>query len=134
MKKSTFRGVAVFAGISGVVSYFHYFGFRLVSEGTRSSRMSGDYNSIGAALRMCRVNIGRFPTSSEGLDALVTKPASCSSIRWTKLMNQVPRDPWQNEYRYREVLGHAGNPPFEILSAGPDGVFYTDDDISSLRD
>lgn len=105
-----------------------------VGEGAKRTRVSGDFNSIGAALRQYQTLNGRFPTTQQGLDALVNKPSGePRAKRWVKLADQVPLDPWQNEYGYK-FPGSTDPTMFEIISKGPDGIEGTDDDISSQKD
>lgn len=105
-----------------------------VGDGAKRTRVSGDFNSLGAALRMYSTNNGRYPTTQQGLQALVEKPTTTPPAkRWTKLMDQVPLDPWQNEYGYK-FPGTDDPSMFEIISKGPDGIEGTEDDISSQKD
>lgn len=105
-----------------------------VGEGGKRTRVSGDFNSIGAALRMYQTNNGRFPTTAQGLQALVEKPSSTPvPKRWVKLLDRVPVDPWQTEYGYK-FPGSEDPSMFEIISMGPDMTEGTEDDISSQKD
>jgi hypothetical protein len=54
-----------------------------------------DIQNIGGALKFFWAKTGRYPTTKEGLRALVERRA----------LEQVPRDPWNNEYRYLLWLG-----------------------------
>jgi general secretion pathway protein G len=76
------------------------------------------------ALALYRLDMGRFPTTREGLRALFVRPVQLSGpTRWKGPylpdLKQVPRDPWGNPYRYRSP-GPRGE-PFEILCFGADG-------------
>jgi general secretion pathway protein G len=105
-----------------------------VGDGAKRTRVSGDFNSVGAALRMYSTNNGRYPTTQQGLQALVEEPTSTPRAkRWTKLMDEVPLDPWQNEYGYKFPGTHDPT-MFEIISKGPDGIEGNEDDISSQKD
>ena len=67
-----------------------------------------------------RLDVGRFPNESEGLDALANKPAGLDSWRGPYLKSEASlTDPWGNPYGYR-VLD--GGTRIEILSFGADGV------------
>jgi general secretion pathway protein G len=76
--------------------------------------------SFASALDLFYLDYGRYPTNSEGLDALVHKPGS--GDRWAgpylKQAN-VPKDPWGNPYAYH-VPGKTG--PYAISSPGPEGT------------
>lgn len=69
------------------------------------------------ALDQFRLDVGRFPTTEEGLNALVVKPAIA---KWNGpyLRKAVPDDPWGRPYIYRSP-GTKGD--YELLSFGKDG-------------
>ena len=78
-----------------------------------------EIGQIGQALDLYKLEIGRYPSSSEGLQALVTAPAGAANWNgpyWKKA--QIPKDPWGNEYRYTSP-GQKG--AYDILSLGADG-------------
>lgn len=105
-----------------------------VGEGGKRTRVSGDFNSLGAALRMYQTNNGRFPTTAQGLGALVDKPSATPvPKRWVKLMDRVPVDPWQTPYGYK-FPGSEDPTMFELISMGADTTEGTEDDISSQKD
>jgi len=72
---------------------------------------------------------GRFPTTAEGLDALVRCPKGLEET-WKSLQDKVPLDPWGNPYIY---VGPTAKDPgtFSVSSAGPDGKPGTADDITA---
>ena len=75
--------------------------------------------SFSSALDLFYLDLGRYPTSSEGLVALVQRPAGSSGWNGPYLKNAaVPNDPWGHPYRYRSPGEHG---PFEIVSLGSDG-------------
>lgn len=69
------------------------------------------------ALDTFRLDVGRYPTSEEGLAALTT-PVSVAKWNGPYLKKQVPTDPWGNPYVYRIP---ANNKDYEIVSFGRDG-------------
>lgn len=71
------------------------------------------------ALDTFRLDMGRYPTTEEGLNALMTAPASAAA-KWTGpyLKKGVPADPWGHPYAYR-APGTKGE--YEIISLGKDG-------------
>ena len=78
-----------------------------------------EIGQIGQALDLYKLEIGRYPSSSEGLQALVTAPAGVANWNgpyWKKA--QIPKDPWGNEYRYTSP-GQKGD--YDIVSLGADG-------------
>lgn len=78
---------------------------------------------LRSAVESFRLEIGRYPTTQEGLAALVTKPADATvASRWRGPYldgDTVPLDPWKNPYQY-SVPG-ANNQPFALYSMGADG-------------
>jgi general secretion pathway protein G len=77
---------------------------------------------LGAALDAHRLDVGRYPSSAEGLEALVREPADGvrgGSWRGPYLRKGVPLDPWGNPYVYRSP-GEGGR-PYDLLSLGADG-------------
>lgn len=105
-----------------------------VGEGAKMQRVDQDFNSIGSALRMYKINNNTYPTTAQGLKALVDRPSTTPAPRrWTQLMKAVPKDPWNNEYDYR-FPGSRDASEFEIISRGKDGMAGTADDLSSQQD
>src|SRR6516162_11013415 len=75
--------------------------------------------SFGSALDLFYLDVGRYPSASEGLVALVERPANAPVWNGPYLKNaSVPPDPWGHVYLYR-VPGERG--PYEIVSYGSDG-------------
>ena len=76
--------------------------------------------SFGSALDLFYVDEGRYPTNSEGLVALVERPSGLDVWNGPYVKGgRIPVDPWGRAYQYRTVADH--NPPYEIISLGPDG-------------
>src|SRR3954470_271580 len=75
--------------------------------------------ALGSALDLYYLDNGRYPSSSEGLEALVRRPANSGSWNGPYLRGGlVPPDPWKNDYIYRSP---AEDSPYEIMSYGADG-------------
>jgi general secretion pathway protein G len=74
---------------------------------------------LGAALDQYRLDIGTYPTVSEGLEALVRNP---NKPKWngSYLKKGVPKDPWGNPYKYRCCPGQNGD--YDLWSEGADGA------------
>jgi general secretion pathway protein G len=76
--------------------------------------------SFGSALDLFYLDTGRYPTSSEGLDALTQRPSGVAIWNGPYVKGgRVPADPWGNAYKYRAPVEHV--PPYEIVSYGSDG-------------
>src|SRR6266540_1151162 len=78
-----------------------------------------EIGQISQTLDLYKLELGRYPTTQEGLQALISAPAGVANWNgpyWKK--NSVPKDPWGSEYKYASP---AANAPYEIISLGADG-------------
>lgn len=78
-----------------------------------------DMKSIGAALRLYRLDNGDYPTTEQGLAALAARPSTGPEPRSypsEPYLAEVPRDPWDHPYLYQSESGR-----FAIRSLGKDG-------------
>jgi general secretion pathway protein G len=75
--------------------------------------------SFGKALDQYRLDTGHYPTTEQGLQALVVKPTD--ETRWDGpyLKKGIPQDPWGKPYTYKRP-GTKGE--YDIVSLGKDGV------------
>lgn len=73
---------------------------------------------LGAALDAFRLDVGRYPTTDEGLVALQIKPEGMDNWDGPYLKKKVPLDPWKHEYMYRCPGDHGD---YDIISFGADG-------------
>jgi len=75
---------------------------------------------LGAALDMYRLDVGRYPNNSEGLEALVTKPGDAANWNGPYLQKKtLPKDPWGYDYQYR-FPGEQG--AYDLYSLGSDNA------------
>lgn len=75
--------------------------------------------SLGSSLDLYYLDVGRYPSTSEGLGALVTAPGGITGWNGPYLKGgAVPSDPWGQPYTYRAPAASA---PFEIVSFGSAG-------------
>lgn len=70
------------------------------------------------ALDQFRLDMRRYPTTEEGLQALVQAPPNAPNWRGPYLRKAVPQDPWGNPYVYRSPGEHG---EYDLLSYGKDG-------------
>lgn len=121
----------VLRGVSGfVVLMFVAALVRFPSPGPSSKlqQVKADFIYISSALDSYRQTTGDYPTTDQGLMALVTRPETLPEERdWQSIASKVPTDPWNNEYRYRR-LPDSSPRPFELRCVGPDGIEGTEDD------
>jgi len=75
-------------------------------------------DSLGKALDQFRLDTGHYPSSEEGLAALIARPASQPKWDGPYLTKNVPLDPWGNPYIYK-FPGQHGD--YDLISYGKDG-------------
>ena len=86
---------------------------------------------VETKLREYRLLGGIYPSQAQGLEALVTKPSTAPlPKRYSSLYETLPVDPWGGELKYKFPGSKDPRIP-EVISAGPDGIFDNEDDISS---
>ena len=83
------------------------------------TRARGDIRSIETALNLYRLDNFRYPTTDQGLEALVTNPGAAVAPNWKAYLNSVPSDPWNQPYRYQSPGQRGGE--FDLFSYGADG-------------
>jgi len=87
--------------------------------------------SFETALETFEIDLGRFPTNIEGLEALVQKPSGLDKWREPSLRrSQIPKDPWGNEYAYKQP-GQYNEYSYDVYSLGADGQQGGGDDIGN---
>ena len=82
------------------------------------TRARGDIRSIETALNLYRLDNFKYPTTDEGLQALVTNPGEAVAPNWKAYLPNVPSDPWNNPYQYVYPGTQA---EFDLFSYGADG-------------
>lgn len=98
-------------------------------DSAKMQRTDGDFQTVESGLRMYEMSNRSFPTTAQGLDALVERPSvEPKPRRWTQIMRAVPNDPWGNPYRY-VYPGKKNTGSFDIYSDGPDKQQGTEDDV-----
>jgi general secretion pathway protein G len=100
------------------------------SEQARITAARADLANIEVALDAFEIDNGRYPTTSEGIKWLVEEPTSMSNWKGPYIKRGVPKDPWGNEYVYRQPGRHNTN-GFDLYSYGSDGSDGGDDDIDN---
>lgn len=86
--------------------------------GAKSDTAKLQIEEIGASLDLYKLEVGRYPTTEEGLQALVQAPTGSTGWRGPYLKKKVvPKDPWGNPYRYASPGQHG---PYDISSYGAD--------------
>ncbi|MFA7240697.1 MAG: type II secretion system major pseudopilin GspG [Sulfuricellaceae bacterium] len=86
--------------------------------GAKSDSAKLQVEEFGASLDLFKLETGRYPTSQEGLQALVQAPSGLTGWNGPYLKKKaVPKDPWGNEYRYVSPGQHG---PYDLSSLGAD--------------
>lgn len=77
--------------------------------------------NLKTALDSYRLDNYRYPSTEQGLQALVFKPnGEPQPKRWRQYMDKLPKDPWENDYVY--VSPGDNGRPFDLYTLGADGV------------
>ncbi len=86
--------------------------------GSKTKTAKLQIEDLGGAMDLYRLEVGRYPTTSEGLEALVQQPSGSPNWNGPYLKkSQVPKDPWGFEYQYRSPGQHG---EFDIWALGAD--------------
>lgn len=86
---------------------------------SKTSTAGLQIEELGSALDLYRIDVGRYPSTEEGLRALVQRPQNAGNWNGPYLRKrEVPQDPWGNPYRYRSPGEHGA---FDLWSYGADG-------------
>lgn len=100
------------------------------SEQARIAAATTDIATLDGAIDIFEVDNGRYPTSDEGLKALVESPGGATTWKGPYLKRAVGNDPWGNPYIYRNPGQHNTN-GFDLYSFGPNGQEGGGDDIDN---
>lgn len=95
------------------------------TEQAKISAAATDISNIDTAMDAFEIDTGRYPTSDEGLAALLTAPGNVKAWKGPYL-KKIPMDPWGNAYVYR-YPGQNHTNGYDLSSYGPDGREGTDD-------
>lgn len=92
-------------------------------EEARRTKAAIDIQALEQALQLYKLDNGQYPTTEQGLQALVEAPSvGRLAKRWRKGgyldKNKVPKDPWENDFVYISPGLHGD---FDLMSYGPDG-------------
>jgi len=89
--------------------------------GARASVARQSIERLVSVLDLYRLDVGRYPSTEEGLQALIQRPSSAASWNGPYLRGEgAPLDPWSRPYEYRNPSTRSGR-DFDLCSRGPDG-------------
>lgn len=87
--------------------------------GAKSKTAAVQIADLEKSLDLFKLDVGRYPSTDEGLQALVSKPATAAGWNGPYVKGGVPNDPWGKPYKYTSPAAAGG---VEILSLGADGA------------
>jgi len=93
-----------------------------------------DISNLMNALKMYKLDNGRYPSSDQGLQALVAKPTTGSIPgNWRSYLDKLPDDPWHHPYQYANPGVHGEIDVFSFGADGQAGSEGNDADIGSWQ-
>jgi len=96
--------------------------------GAKSKTAAVQIADLEKSLELFKLDVGRFPTTEEGLQALSAKPATANGWNGPYIKGGVPNDPWGKPYKYATVA--AG---IEIMTLGADGAAGGDGENADVK-
>jgi len=100
------------------------------SEQARITAASVDIANLETSLDAFEIDTGRYPTTQEGIGALVDEPTGLNDWHGPYISRGVPNDPWGNPYVY-QYPGEHNRQGYDLYSFGPDGQSGGGDDIDN---
>ncbi len=130
MKAVNQRGmtlIEIIIVITLLVSLMAYLATNLMStsESAKEDQSKLAMGAIQQSLQIYRVHNNRYPTTEQGLSALLTAPGDAKNWRGPYIEANKLRDPWGNDFAY-ESDGRT----IKMVSAGSDGQMGTGDDVT----
>lgn len=108
--------VLVILGVVGGI-----FAANIIGQGEKGKVKAAkvQIEQFGQLLDMYKLDVGHYPTTAEGLQALVQAPSGVNGWNGPYLKkDNVPKDPWNNDYQYTSPGQHGA---YDIVSYGSDG-------------
>ncbi len=140
----TFLEIMVVVLILGILAGLIIPRFVGRAEDAKKTKAAVQIREMMKALELYKLDNSVYPSTEQGLQALVEKPVGePEPKKWKQYMDKVPVDPWKNQYIYicpganHTKMADSDNPEsdqlysrFDLYSLGPDGL-ESDDDIKS---
>ena len=98
--------------------------------GAKSKTAGVQIADLDKSLELFKLDVGRYPTTEEGLDALVKRPGAVNGWNGPYIKGELPRDPWGNAYRYASPGANGG---IDIISLGSDGAPGGEGEAADVR-
>lgn len=100
----------------------------------RVTAARADIASINQALKLYKLDNQRYPTTEQGLQALVSKPTTGPAANsWKSYIDKLPNDPWGNPYQYLSPGIHGEIDVFSLGADGQPGGAGDDADVGSWQ-
>ena len=102
------------------------------ADSARVQKVYADFANIESALKLYRLDNYVYPSSEQGLEALITASTLSPEPRNFKrggYLDRMPRDPWGHDYKY---LSPGENGEFDLYSLGADGISGGEDQNADL--
>lgn len=87
-------------------------------------------DNFETAIEAFEIDVSRYPTSSEALEALIKEPTNAEGWQGPYLKKGIPLDPWGKDYIYK-IPGSYNEEGYDLYSMGPDRKTGGDDDIKN---
>ncbi len=87
----------------------------------RTSVAKQSIERIASILDMYKLDVGSYPSTDQGLRALVERPTDAANWNGPYVKGNVPVDPWNHPYVYRDPSNRPGH-DFDLCSEGPSGT------------
>ena len=121
--------------IIGLLAAIVAFNVLPMGDKARVTKAKSDISTIEQALEMYKLQNLRYPTTSEGLQALVTPPSSADPSRYQAggYIKKLPEDPWGRPYQYASPGPHSEDDVWSWGADGKEGGEGVDADIGSWQ-
>ena len=87
--------------------------------GAKSKTAALQIADLEKSLELFKLDVGRYPATTEGLDALLNRPASANGWNGPYIKGNVPNDPWGKPYVFSSPVSNGG---VDIMTLGADGA------------
>jgi general secretion pathway protein G len=125
----TFLEIIVVVAILGMLATVLIVNYSSRTKDTQIQAAQLGIKNLSSALELYKLDNGFYPTTEQGLKALLEKPTSAPEPKkWKQYIESMPRDPWNNDYVY---IQPGNKKDFDLYSKGPDGIESEEDDITN---
>lgn len=100
---------------------------------SRDAKARADIQRLDSALQLYNLDIGGYPSSDQGLRALVQAPSVVNDVRYRAggYVSSLELDPWGNPYQY-DAPGRRSGKAYDLFSFGADGVEGGEGDAADI--